>query len=104
MHFCPKCGSLLKFQTDKNKRVLACGCGYVQKKPEAQTIKEKVAKKEDFEVIQDNDKALPQTEASCPKCDNGKAFYWLQQIRAGDEPETKFLKCTKCKHLWRENS
>lgn len=94
----------MKFTTEKNKRVLACSCGYIQKKPEVDVIKEKKEKREEVDIVQENDKTLPVTEASCPKCDNGKAYYWLQQIRAGDEPETKFLKCTKCKHLWRENS
>ena len=46
----------------------------------------------------------PLTEAECPKCHNKKARYWTQQTRAGDEPETKFYKCEKCKHVWRDYS
>ncbi|MEK6946569.1 MAG: transcription factor S, partial [Nanoarchaeota archaeon] len=30
------------------------------------------------------------------------AYFWLVQTRAGDEPETKFLKCEKCGHTWRD--
>ena len=54
-----------------------------------------VEKKQNFEV-------LPETEAECPKCGNKKAFWWMLQTRAGDEPATRFYRCTKCKHTWRE--
>ncbi|MBI2108536.1 transcription factor S, partial [Candidatus Woesearchaeota archaeon] len=30
------------------------------------------------------------------------AYFWLVQTRAGDEPETKFLRCEKCSHTWRD--
>ena len=44
---------------------------------------------------------LPLTDADCPKCEHEKAYYWLVQTRAGDEADTKFLKCEKCKHTSR---
>ena len=44
----------------------------------------------------------PITEAECPECGHNKAFYWSKQTRAGDEPETNFFKCEKCKHQWRD--
>jgi DNA-directed RNA polymerase subunit M len=101
--FCPKCGSLLKSKTEKGKTVFFCGCGYVNKKAEEIEIKEKVKKEEkNMDVVKDEDSTLPKTEADCPKCGNKEAYYWLVQTRAGDEPETKFLKCTKCKHIWRD--
>ena len=37
-----------------------------------------------------------------PKCDHKEAWFWTSQTRAGDEAETKFFKCTKCRHTWRE--
>ncbi|MBD3310349.1 transcription factor S, partial [Candidatus Woesearchaeota archaeon] len=46
----------------------------------------------------------PVTKAECPKCHNKEAYYWEVQTRAADEPPTKFLKCTKCKHIWRDYS
>lgn len=105
MMFCPKCGSLLKPMVDKNKTVLACGCGYIQKKPEVNTLKEKVIKDTvEVAIISENDETLPITKVECPKCHHMKAQFWTQQIRAADEPETKFMKCVKCKHLWRDNS
>jgi DNA-directed RNA polymerase subunit M len=30
------------------------------------------------------------------------AYFWTQQTRGADEPETRFFKCTKCSHTWRE--
>lgn len=104
MMFCPKCGSILMPKKQKDQTVLVCGsCGYTNKKAEGLELKEEVKKKNDvIEVASDEDSVLPETEAECPKCKNGTAYYWLVQTRAGDEPETKFLKCTKCKHTWRD--
>jgi len=105
--FCPKCGSLLMPKVIDKKTVLACSCGYKDKDTGSAQIKEEVKKdeKDDVEVVdRDDDEALPETEAECPKCENNKAKYWLVQTRAADEPETKFLKCTKCKHVWRDYS
>ena len=106
MMFCPKCGSLLRPKADKKKKVLACSCGYTSKDVESATIKEVGTEKDKkpVSVVEEKDDSLPQTEAECPECGNAKAYYWMQQTRAGDEPETKFLKCTKCKHTWRDYS
>jgi DNA-directed RNA polymerase subunit M len=67
---------------------------------------EKVVKKEEaeFAAIDKDISTLPVTKEECPKCGNNEAYYWLRQTRAGDEAETKFLKCTKCKHTWRDYS
>ena len=106
MLFCPKCGSLLKPKDEKGKRVLHCSCGFTNKDVDNVEIKETVSKKDkELEVIADNDeKMLPLCDADCPKCGHKKAYYWLVQTRAGDEPETKFLKCEECKHTWRDYS
>ena len=45
---------------------------------------------------------LPITEAKCPRCGHTKAYYWTVQTRAADEAATKFFKCQKCEHTWRE--
>lgn len=101
--FCPKCGSLLKPRTEKKKKVLACSCGYTTKDLGAAEIKEKITKEEkEVEVVSEDENILPETDAKCPECGNDRAYYWTQQMRAGDEPETKFLKCKKCKHIWRD--
>ncbi len=61
-------------------------------------------KKKEIEVIDSTEQTLPTTDETCPECGNETAYWWLQQTRAGDEPETKFLKCTKCDHTWRDYS
>ncbi len=101
--FCPKCGSLLRPKKEKGKKVLYCTCGYTKKDAEPTEIKETMEEPvKEVEVVSEDDQTLPETEAACPKCKNHKAFYWMQQTRAGDEPETRFLRCTQCKHTWRE--
>lgn len=103
--FCPKCGSLLIPKKDGNKKVLACSCGYATAAIEQTKIKEEVEKEEaEMDVVDKDHEHLPVMEADCEKCGNGKAYYWLSQTRAGDEPETKFLRCTKCRHTWRDYS
>ena len=59
-------------------------------------------KERDVEVVEKEVEALPSVEAECPECGNDQAYFWTQQTRASDEPETKFFKCTKCKHTWRD--
>jgi DNA-directed RNA polymerase subunit M len=103
--FCPKCGSLLKPKTEKKKKVLACSCGYTAKDGGTAEIKEKVAREEKkVSVVSEDENVLPETDVKCPECGNDVAYYWTQQMRAGDEPETKFLKCKKCKHVWRDSN
>ena len=53
-------------------------------------------------VEEDAHGTMPLTDEECPKCKHGKAYYWLVQTRAGDEPETRFFRCEKCKHTWRD--
>jgi transcription factor S len=107
MFFCPKCGSLMSPKEEKGKKYLLCSCGYSTKNaatPAKNVIKERVEKKKDVEIMSENDTTLPLTEEICPNCGHNKAFWWTKQMRASDEPETKFLKCEKCKHTWRDKS
>ncbi len=106
MMFCPKCGSLLKPKSDKKKKILACSCGYTTSQDiDTANIKEKVRQEEKkIGIISDDDKINPEIEAKCPKCGHMTATYWTQQMRSSDEPETKFLRCKKCKHIWRDQS
>ena len=103
MKFCPKCGAMLLPKHEKGKMVFSCSCGYKDKSKDKVEIKEEIKKqKVSSDVVDEKDSMLPETDAECPKCKNHKAYYWLVQTRAGDEPETKFLKCTKCSHTWRD--
>lgn len=90
-----------------NKRVLACSCGFRAKPSEDTKLADKMIRNDiPMSVLDESkeDKTLPITEAECPKCGHHKAYYWLVQTRSADEPETKFLKCEKCKHTWRDYS
>ena len=103
--FCPKCGSLLRPKINGRKKLLVCSsCSYKSKDTKSAQLKEKITKKEkDVEVIYKGElNTLPVTTVDCPKCHHKKAYFWLVQTRAGDEPETKFLKCEKCGFTWRD--
>jgi len=101
--FCPKCGSLLLPKKEGSKKILVCSCGYKGSNVGETKIIETLNKKErDIEVIEKEVDILPKTKIECEKCGNKEAHYWTIQTRAGDEPETKFLRCTKCKYTWRD--
>jgi len=87
-----------------NRKVLACSCGYKSKDTGQAVVKEeKLEKTKDVEVIDESElETLPIMEAECPECKHRKAYFWLVQTRASDEPETKFLKCRQCRHTWRD--
>ncbi len=102
--FCPKCGSILRPKKEEDKVVMFCSCGHTEK-AEATSINDdsKVKKEEvEVEVVEKEIEILPVCKADCPDCGNEDAYYWLIQTRAADEAATKFLKCTKCKHTWRD--
>ena len=105
--FCKKCGGLLVPQKKGSKMIAVCrSCGSSQSPKSPKDFKIKthdidhgkiivVAKKFDIE-------ALPKTHATCPKCEHNEAYWWMEQTRAADEAPTRFYKCVKCKHTWRE--
>jgi len=100
MEFCPKCGSVL---IQKRKNFGCARCGYSSKEKIKISTSEKIEKKGDIGVVTEKDtETLPIVAEKCKKCGNEKAFFWTVQTRAGDEAETKFFKCTKCAHIWRE--
>jgi DNA-directed RNA polymerase subunit M len=103
MMFCPKCGSILIPKKDNGKVFFSCSCGYTTKKNADTVIKEIVRKEKGIEAIESEPEIHPLTAGvECPKCGHNKAYYWEIQTRASDEPATKFLKCEKCKHIWRD--
>jgi DNA-directed RNA polymerase subunit M len=55
------------------------------------------------DVSDTEDQGRPTTTAQCPECDNDRAYWYMQQIRAADESETRFFVCTECDHKWRED-
>ena len=100
MEFCPKCGSVL---VSSNKEFKCARCSYKSKTKIKIESSESMKKSPEIGVITDKDTdVFPVINANCPKCSNKEAYFWTSQTRAGDEAETKFFRCTKCKHTWRE--
>jgi DNA-directed RNA polymerase subunit M len=101
--FCPECKSLLMSSGGQ----LKCRkCGYIRKIEGTDNMKKKVDRRENEITIVDDEgekmKTLPTIQIRCPKCDNNLAFWWLRQLRAADESEVRFFRCTECSHTWRQ--
>ncbi len=102
MEFCPRCGSVLVMKT---KNMGCPRCGYSSKFKVKIKTSEKIGEKKEVAVIRDKDvEVYPiiDLDKPCEKCGNKKAYFWTLQTRSTDEAETKFFKCTKCNHTWRE--
>jgi transcription factor S len=99
MEFCPKCGAVL---IQKRKNYGCARCEYSTKDKLKIKTSEKIEEKNKVAVIKKEMNTLPVVVEKCKKCGNDKAYFWTIQTRAGDEAETKFFKCTKCDHTWRE--
>lgn len=107
MDFCPKCGKLMKPEEREEGMVLVCSaCGYEEVQEESDSDSYKVVregkKKEETTVVEKDQESLPKTNKKCPECGHGKAYWWMQQTRSADEPTTRFYRCVKCGHTWRE--
>ncbi len=84
-----------------NNGKLVCECGFSKKGDIKLT--EKISESQEGKGVFEKEEAtLPTTKQECPKCGYETAFWWTQQTRASDEPETTFFRCVKCKHTWRE--
>jgi len=102
MLFCPDCGSLLRPREEGKKILLTCNCGYQKVEKEDILMTENIKAQKKIEVLTDETKkSMPQTKEECPKCNFETAYFWTQQTRAADEPETRFFECCKCSHRWR---
>ncbi|ERN19245.1 hypothetical protein AMTRI_Chr10g7410 [Amborella trichopoda] len=108
LEFCPDCGMILELDTGGKRVWLRCPtCPYVY------PIQRKISKKvplqnKEVEPIFSADEAIksaPKTEATCPRCCFGQAYYFQMQIRSADEPMTTFYMCanSSCQKQWRED-
>jgi len=100
MEFCPKCGGVL---IQKTKNFGCVRCNYSTKDKVDLKMKEKVDESSEISVIKEKEvDTLPTVEAVCKKCKHNEAHFWTSQTRSSDEAETKFYRCKKCQHTWRE--
>lgn len=100
MEFCPKCGSVLM---EKRKNYKCSRCVYTTKGKIKLESTEKIREKQKIGILKEKDTDIfPVISAICPKCGNKEAYFWTSQTRSGDEAETRFFRCKKCKHTWRE--
>lgn len=103
MKFCPKCDLRLR----KSDSGLKCPeCGYLESRDAG--AKRPASSEQgvsEFNVIDDNEKEMRSTtKTDCPKCGHDEAAWWMIQTRSADEPSTRFYRCTKCSHTWRDYS
>ena len=101
MEFCPKCGAILVLKT---KNYGCPQCSYTTNEKIKVRTSEKVEEIEEVAVVKDHDgETRPITDWDCPKCKSKKAYFWMRQMRSGDEPESRFFECVKCSHTVRED-
>ncbi|MFY9800108.1 MAG: transcription factor S [Methanoregula sp.] len=101
--FCPECKSLL---ISSGGQLKCRKCGYIRKIEVADQMKyERKRKEKEIMIVDDEEeriKTMPTIQIKCPKCENNLAIWWLRQLRAADESEVRFFRCTKCDHTWRQ--
>ncbi|MFH1823259.1 MAG: transcription factor S [archaeon] len=98
MQFCPKCGAIL---IQKTKRFACPKCSYASNDKVKLFSCEKMEEKQKIGVLKEKDTNVwPVVTETCPTCGNNKAYYHSVQMRSGDEGETRFYRCAKCKHNW----
>ena len=100
MQFCPKCGAIL---VQKRKNDGCPRCNYSAKGRTKIKTSEELDEKKEIPVVNEEDSDThPIVNEKCKECKYPEAYFWTIQTRAGDESETKFFKCVKCKYTWRE--
>lgn len=103
--FCPKCGSIIIPKKKEGKTIVICSCGYEEKDAKHDKVAHKNTQShKEVEVVSKDYSTDALTKEECPKCGHDEAYYFLKQTRSADESPTKFLRCAKCKHTWRDYS
>jgi len=101
--FCPECKSLL---FSSGGQLKCRKCGFIRKIESGdQMTKKKERTENEITIVDDEEdqlKTMPTIQIKCPKCGNNLAIWWLRQLRAADESEVRFFRCTECDHTWRQ--
>ena len=100
MQFCPECKTLMMHKAGK---AVCPKCGHIGGAHKKISTSEKVeSKKLDIDIVEEKDELMTKVKQECPKCKHNECYFWSRQTRAGDEGETSFYRCVKCKHTWRK--
>jgi len=78
-------------------------CDYVSEKEIKLETSQQIENTKEVVIVEEGEgETRPKVTILCVKCKHPEAYFWTKQTRASDEAETKFYKCTKCDHTWRE--
>lgn len=107
MLFCPCCGTMLLVRGDSSTPLFACqACSFIYEIDRPLASRMPLRRKQVDDVMGGADawKNVDATDAVCPRCGHGRAYYMQIQIRSADEPMSIFYKCclTECGHQWRD--
>jgi DNA-directed RNA polymerase subunit M len=100
--FCPNCKSLLR---PDGENLICARCEFqrpIDGSVGSKTVNQLEEELKEVPVFSDLDTMPIDETVFCPKCENKGAYWHLRQTRAADEATTRFYRCTKCKHTWRE--
>ncbi|KDN41241.1 putative Rpc11-DNA-directed RNA polymerase III subunit C11 [Tilletiaria anomala UBC 951] len=105
--FCPNCANALTIKkgNEFENRWACQTCPYEYPIKRQLLERKRLPRKKVDDVMggEDSWKNVDSTEAVCPKCEHGRAYFMQIQIRSADEPMTTFYKCCSCGEQWREN-
>src|SRR3989338_4441779 len=82
IEFCGRCGSILVPIKKGTRLIMKCRkCGTEEKKksPGSLKIKQEINNKSKIIVLEKDISPLPITDMACEKCENKKAYWWMQQ-------------------------
>lgn len=83
-------------------------CGFKTRKEGGphQVVEGKGLKKKEIPVVdlEKQKSKISTIDEPCPKCGARETMWEIRQTRGTDEPATRFFRCLKCGHTWREYS
>ncbi|GBF88141.1 transcription factor [Raphidocelis subcapitata] len=109
--FCPTCGNMLLVEAEGNivgLRYFCQTCPYIYHIDHTIRRRARLQPKKAQDIFDDEKlwaNAQKTSQANCPECHNGEAYFYEMQTRSADEPATVFYRCARgsCNKVWTEN-